>query len=429
MTQTLLESGIIKTVAIIICFWASTTVFAQDNGEPSRIDEVEQQLQSIGEVLEQQKKLKVSGYIQTQMQYGESGASLKVGAANENADKEFWRLGVRRGRIKFTYTEGFASGVFQLDITEKGVGFKDAYLNFKDIWVGTNAFRAGIFDRPFGYEIGYSSSQRESPERSTVFQTLFPDERDLGAMFVLQPGKTSPWNFIKFEGGLFAGNGIKSDTDSKKDFIAHLSAVKDIGNSMKLGLGLSGYWGNVYQGTENVYTMVGNAFVLNNNAENKGQFAKRRYFGIDAQANIISVLGMTKLHAEYLTGNQPGGKTGSKSPNTSALPTSDTYIRNFNGGYLMLVQDLGSLPLAAIVKYDWYDPNTKVSGNEVGNNGTDKGDIAYNTVGLGLLWRINTAIRIQAYFDMITNETSEYLAGYGENIKDNTFTLRVQYKF
>ena len=153
--------------------------------------------------------VKFSGYIQSQYQYGEKDAALKVGTSNENPEESFNRIGIRRGRFKLTATDGkLASGVFQVDVTEKGVGFKDAYLNLKDPWFNTIQLRAGIFDRPFGNEISYSSSRRESPERSTLFQTLFPEERDLGAMLILQPAKTSVWNILKLEAGLFAGNGI-----------------------------------------------------------------------------------------------------------------------------------------------------------------------------------------------------------------------------
>lgn len=141
---------------------------------------MEQSTQSIEENVKKLHKLKVSGYIQTQFQYGEEKASLKVGSKNENSAKSFNRVGVRRGRVKFTYQEGLVSGVFQIDVTEKVVNFKDVYLNLKHPWSRTNELRVGSFDCPFGYEIGYSSSRRESPERSTVFQTLFPDEIDLG---------------------------------------------------------------------------------------------------------------------------------------------------------------------------------------------------------------------------------------------------------
>ena len=104
--------------------------------------------------------------------------------------------------------------------------------------------RAVIFDRPLGYEISYSSSRRESPERSNVYQLICPDERDLGGMLVLQALKSAPWSILKLEAGLFAGNGIKLETDNKRDFIGHLSASRTI-NKVSLGLGASYYKGKV----------------------------------------------------------------------------------------------------------------------------------------------------------------------------------------
>ena len=419
-----------KMTILLGCLFIYAVVFAQQQEpELAPVEKLEQQTQSIEESVIKLQKFKVSGYIQTQFQYGEKDASLKVGTPNEDFEKSFNRVGIRRGRIKFTYEEGIASGVFQLDITEKGVGFKDVYLNLKDPWFGTSALRAGVFDRPFGYEISYSSSRRESPERSTIFQTLFPDERDLGGMLILQAAKTSTWNFLKLEAGLFAGNGIKQETDNRKDFIGHLSATKNIGSNANWGFGVSYYNGGVYQGTENVYTMQNKSFVLNDNASNKGKFAKREYFGFDGQFNIITLLGMTQLKGEYLLGTQPGGKSGSKSPNASTLSNTDTYIRNFCGGYVMLVQDFGTLPLSAVLKYDRYDPNTKISNNEIGQNGTDKGDVAYNTLGFGLLWRAGSNIRLQAYYELANNEKSENLIAFKNDLKDNVFTLRLQYKF
>ena len=404
-------------------------VNAQEEAKLNQKVKLEQQVKLQSEAIKELQKFNVSGYIQTQFQYGERDASLMVGSENENKEKPFNRFGIRRGRIKFTYQEGIASGVFQLDITERGVGFKDAYLNLKDPWLKTSALRIGVFDRPFGYEIGYSSSQRETPERSTIFQTLFPEERDLGGIVILQTSKTSPLNFLKLEAGLFAGNGIKQETDNRKDFIGHLSSNKDISHDLNLGFGLSYYNGRVYQGTENVYTLQDNAFVLNSDATNKGQFAKREYFGLDGQFNIKTLAGKTQLRGEYLCGIQPGSKSDSESPNSSTLPNTDTYIRKFSGGYVILIQDIGTSPFSAVVKYDYYDPNSKVSTSDIGLNETSIGDIASNTLGLGLLWRVVDNVRLQAYYELVNNEESENLEGYREDLKDNVFTLRMQYKF
>ncbi|MDR2980270.1 MAG: hypothetical protein LBV02_07520 [Bacteroidales bacterium] len=373
---------------------------------------------------------KVSGYIQGQYQFGEKDASLKVGSGNENPDEAFHRIGIRRGRIKFTYEGNIALGVFQLDMTEKGVGIKDAYFGIKDPWFNSaSMIKAGVFDRPFGNEISYSSSRRESPERSMIFQTLFPEERDLGIMLQLQAGKTSPWNILKLEVGLFAGNGIKMETDNRKDFIGHLSVNKDIGSNIKIGGGVSYYYGSVYQGSNKVYKMEENSFVLQDTLSSLNKFAKREYIGFDFQLNVSSILGITQLRAEYLFGQQPGAKSNSKSPNVSTLPAIDTYIRNFSGWYVILVQDFGSLPLSAVLKYDMYDPNTKISKNTIGLQNSSSGDVAYNTFGFGLLWRATNDIRIQAFYEIITNEKSESLAGYMVGKKDNVLTLRGQYRF
>lgn len=234
-------------LTVLICLIISGNVFTQAQNEKDlieRIEKLEKKNEEQNNALKKLKKLKVFGYIQGQYQWGEEDALLKVGSANENPEKAFNRLGIRRGRIKFVYEEGIATGVFQLDITEKGVGFKDAYLSIKEPWSKTNTLRIGVFDRPFGNEINYSSSRRESPERSTVFQTLFPEERDLGAMITLQAAKTSPLNIFKLEAGLFAGNGIKQETDNRKDFIGHLSVAKVLKN-IQLGGGVSYYNGGV----------------------------------------------------------------------------------------------------------------------------------------------------------------------------------------
>ena len=418
-----------KLIVLFCCLCLGMTGFAQQEIEETPIEKLEQQTQSIADNVTKLKKFKISGYVQLQFQYGEKDASLKVGAANANPEKSFYRVGIRRGRIKFTYEEGIASGVFQLDITEKGVGVKDVYFTIKDPWLGIAMIKGGIFDRPFGYEISYSSSRRESPERSTIFQTLFPDERDLGASITLQAPKTSPWSILKLEAGMFAGNGIKLETDNRMDFIGHLSANKNINDNIHWDLGVSYYYGGVYQGTENVFSMQDKSFILSDEASNKGKFAKREYFGFDGQFNVISLLGMTQLKGEYLFGTQPGGKSNSKSPNASTLPNTDTYIRNFSGGYVIFVQDLGKLPLSVVFKYDWYNPNTKVAKNDVGLNGTGMGDLAQSTIGFGMLWRATNSIRLQAFYEINNNEKTENITKVIEGIKNDVFTFRVQYKF
>ena len=373
-------------------------------------------------------KLHLSGYIQGQYQWGEEDASLKVGTANEKDKGSYSRLGLRRGRIKLTYEEKIVTTVIQIDFTEKGIALKDAYFNIEDPWTRCISLQAGIFKRPFGDELAPSSSKRESPERSIIFQTLFPDVRDVGAMITFNAPKSLPLNILRLEAGLFAGNGIKQETDSKRDFMGRLS-IGHKWENMTLRGTLSYYNGRVYQGSENIYTMYGNGFELNDNITNKGKYAKREYKGIGILFSAKSRLGITTVGSEYLSGQQPGTAESNKSPNSSSLPSHDTYIRNFRGGYITLVHKIGKSPFSAVAKYDWFDPNIKVAHNGIGENGTGIADIAKSTIGCGMLWDINNAIRLTTYYEFNRNETSTRLPDYSGDIKDDIFTLRLQYTF
>ncbi len=374
-------------------------------------------------------KLRVTGYVQTQFQIGEPAASLKVGGPNTHPDQNFNRFGVRRGRVKVQYEKGIVLGVIQIDATEKGLGLKDAYLKVSIPSFGTSSVQAGVFNRPFGYEVAYSSSRRETPERAIINTTLFPDERDLGVMATFQANKTSSWHFLKLDVGLFAGNGIQPDTDSRKDLMSRLSFHKSFQSEGSLSGGLSYYYGGVYQGTQNVYSISDQSFVLNSKVSNLGEFAKREYVGIDVQWSFKSLLGQTKFQGEYIIGKQPGTEFSSKSPNSSSVSTSDTYLRTIRGGYLTWVQSIGKLPVSMVAKLDWYDPNTRIARNEIGLGGTGIADVLYQTLGFGILWDIQENLRLLAHGEFLMNERSENLPFFARDLKDNVLTVRLQFKF
>lgn len=421
-----------KTFSLFLAFFLILLISAQ---EPN----VQRKIKKSG-------KLKVSGYVQPQWQIGEETASLQVGKQKQEDDQDelFNRLGIRRGRIRFFYDDGnLGSGGFQFNVTDKPglegaqVQIKELYLNVKAPWNKASSFQAGVFNRPFGFEVNYSSSSIESPERSRIISSLLPDECDLGGMIVLTPDESSPFHFLTFQGGFFAGNGINPETDNRKDFIGQLVATKSIGK-IHIGLGISYYNGGVFQTNDSVYSMNGNAFGLDADAANKGDYSKREYIGFDAQLKLKSTMGLTQLRGEYIFGTQPGTATGSCSPSRSQLPVhEDTYIRPFNGGYIMLIHNIGKSPFSAVLKYEIYDPNSAVNGNDIGANGsfTGKADIQYNTLGAGVYWQITPDIRTTLYYDMNTNETSSRLAStsykndFASDRKDNVLTMRVQYKF
>ncbi|MGE4567791.1 MAG: hypothetical protein AB7C90_01240 [Bacteroidales bacterium] len=421
---------IVRFCLLMLIFFSVFSVAYSQDEEGSPVEKLQQQTDLVAAAVEKLSKVKLTGYIQSQWQWTDKEGSLNIGNARTSAEEAtpFNRFGIRRGRVKIAYEESFGLAVFQLDMTEKGVGIKDAYLLVKEPLLNSFALKAGLFDRPFGYEISYSSSRRESPERSRVTTTLFPDERDLGAMLVIQAPKGHALNFLKLEAGLFGGNGVRQDTDSHKDFIGHLTASKTT-DKLKLGLGLSHYNGDLF--AENlIYEMKGSTFSEVSRDENT-YWAKRTYTGIDAQVMFESELGMTQLRGEWLAGTQPGTDKSTKSPNASILPSGATYMRNFQGAYLYFVQDILHTKHSFVAKYDYYDPNKDVKKREIGVAGSKTGaaDIAYTTIGLGWLYRFNASVRLMAYYDFVSNETSDNLSGYEKERKDNLFTLRLQYKF
>lgn len=413
------------------------------------VDTLNAKIENVKTDVELIKKLKITGYLQAQWQLADSNGikSFAGGDFPKNADNRFM---LRRGRVKFTYEGKLSQFVIQIDATEKGVSLKDAYVNFKDPWLQMFTVQGGVFNRPFGFEIAYSSSNRETPERARINQTLFPGERDLGAMLTIQPRKESRYNFIRLNAAVIAGNAIGLEIDSHKDFVGQLGIAKTTRNEkFKYAVGVSYYNGGVFQETKKVYTMttlsdgVTKGFVVDSTESNLGQFARREYYGADAQFSLDWGLGMTTLRGEYLFGKQPGSATSTKSPDNRSIPsplpgTIDTYNREFNGAYVYFIQNILHSRHEIVVKYDFYDPNTDVKGTDVTASVTSgentiktnlgSADIAYSTWGFGYNVRLAPNLKLMAYYDLVKNEKTG-IKGYSNDLKDNVFTLRLQFKF
>lgn len=436
---------------VLTCLFTSSALKAQETKDNP--DTLAQAIEKIQSDLLLLNKLKITGYVQAQYQKADTAGieSFAGGNFGSNLDNRFT---VRRGRFKLAYTNELSQYVLQVDVTEKGVGIKDAYASFTDRWTQMFSVTGGVFDRPFGYEISYSSSSRESPERSRLFQTLFPGERELGARLTFMPPKTSRFYFFKIEGGLFNGSGPSAvEYDKYKDFIGHISLFKNIANeNISLSGGASIYQGGWRQNTKYTWSThhvtladgsTGEAFMRD--SSKVGDKTPRQYYGFDGQVTFANnPLGITTLRGEYIAGVQSGVASSSASP--TAQPLTDAYIRNFKGGYFYFLQNLGKSKHQLVVKYDWYDPNTKVKGNEIGvavlkdpNYAPTTGaDIRYSTLGLGWIYRWNANVRLTFYYDIVTNETSNAASlrssnngatTYARDRKDNVLTLRLQYKF
>lgn len=376
--------------------------------------------------------IKITGYLQTQFQQTQSQgvSSFSGGDFAENSNNRFI---IRRGRLKIDRVDKYSSIVFQLDATQNGVNLMDGFIQLYHPDYKQFHFTAGLFNRPFGYSIVYSSGYRDFPERARVFQTIMPRERDIGGMLTYQPLK-----FLSGDLAVVNGSGLYArDYDSKKDIIGNISFKFDSlsGKRLHLGFGGSFYKGSVRNNTESYYTANGNGFIKNTDPSYKGANLKRNYFGGNIQLEYLHPLGTTTLKAEYVTGTQPGvaasgtitGNVASQSFTTQ--PLTDLYLRKFSGYYIWFTQQILQTKFNALIAYDVYDPNRKLSEKEIGlNNNTTAGDIRFSTLGYGFTYLMSTRVKFTAYNERVKNSPTQ-LESYKNDIKDDVFTIRLQYRW
>ncbi|RZK83133.1 MAG: porin [Pedobacter sp.] len=406
---------------IMLSLFLACPVFAftQNNNAPSSYEAHE---------------IAITGYLQTQYQKAQSAgiSSFSGGDFSKNSDERFM---IRRGRLKIDRADKYSSIVFQIDATQNGLTLMDAFIQFHQENSKSLLFTAGLFNRPFGYSIVYSSGYRDFPERSRVFQTLMPRERDIGAMITYKPAKLK---FLTADLAVVNGSGHNArDYDSKKDIIGNLGFKFDslMNKKFHLGFGASIYNGSVRSDTENYFRDNGVGFTKNTSPENINWYAKRNYYGVNVQMQYDNTFGATNFKAEYIEGIQPGVASSNSiagpvaSTSFNAQPATDLYLRDFAGYFLWLTQKISKTNITALLAYDVYDPNTNIGEKEIGpTNNTTAGDIKFSTMGYGLSYLINPRLKLTVYNEHVVNDRTN-LPLYVEDLKDDVFTTRLQYRW
>lgn len=463
-----------------------------------KISGVEERIATAEGDLAKLTKIKLSGYIQAQYLHYEASSAYPADV-----------FMLRRVRIKFQYepVDGVVF-VLQPDFVPGNITLKDAYVQLNDRWLKTFSIYAGKFNRP-NYEVEYSSSSREAPERSRVIRAIYPDERATGAKLEIAPPKIP----LKVQLALFNGNDgltipdaagvninpLNNDFDNHKDLMGRVTYTFKLGQIGALGIGAHGYYGMIKANTTDV---LKSDYSYNKSLDNIGKLIRKNWVGFEAQL-YFDFLGGLALKGEYIFGinGTPGytSKTSVISPMTSAIKNDTLTLttlttntlnskpaieKNFNGYYIYLIKNIGKHHQVA-VRYDYYDPNTKVSSDQIGlakwdvgikTTVTDKftyagtdpvvatnaqtktvvvnnlksnaGDIKYETITLAYSYFFDDNIKIMLGYEIplnkkvgvdakgIGNVTSSYTVNgetgvydYSNVIKQNTLTLRLQVKF
>ncbi|MGD0341638.1 MAG: porin [Bacteroidales bacterium] len=358
-------------------------------------------------------KIKISGYIQSQWDY----YSKDLVKTNEPTNTFY----IRRARLKFTYEP--ADGVkfvLQPDFSTGNLTLKDAYAVVNVPFLKDWTLWAGQFNRP-DYEVEYSSSQREVLERSRFIRAIYPGEREIGAKMEYI-GSIIPLKFqLMVMNGDFTGTTAK-DVDSKKDIMTRLVySVKMPSAGLGIDFGVNGYFGGNRAKT-NQYVLESNGVL---DSTNVGDYLKKQWYGAEIQI-FADVLGGLALKGEYVAGTNSTPSTISATSTMAQKMASPNTVMNFSGYYVYLIKNIGSKN-QFVAKYDYYDPNTKLSGDAAGAN------VYYKTLTLAWQYYLNDNIRISVNYEMPQNEKSasvKNIAGTGDTqLKDNTLGIRIQAKF
>ena len=352
-------------------------------------------------------KIKVSGYIQSQWE--SYGADLEKSNGYNNT---FY---IRRARIKFTYEalDG-VKFVLQPDFSTGNISLKDAYAVVNIPKLKNWTLWAGQMNRP-DYEVEYSSSQREVLERSRVIRTIYPGEREVGVKLEYA-GTKIPLKFqLMAMNGNFTGAQAK-DVDSQKDIMARLVySVKLPGAGIGIDFGPNVYYGGNLSKNNKYFK---NSDGTLDSLKSVWKYLNKNWVGGEIQI-FADVLGGMAIKGEYIMGINSSPGTVAATSTMAQMLASPSLYNNFSGYYIYFIKNIGPKN-QFVAKYDYYDPNTKLSGDAAGNN------IYYKTWTLAWQYYLNDFIRISLNYEMPKNEIN---ASNPTDKKDNTLGVRIQAKF
>ncbi len=421
------------------------------------------------------KKLKIGGLVQAQYVY-----RTDTNLVSTSRPMQQGLFQVRRGRLKATYEAGNGSiYVMQYNLNQTGLTAQDMYVKWDEPWLKTFSVQMGLQDIPFGFEAGYSSSTMETLERSRFERNaMLADEKDVGVILGIAP-KVPGLDAFAIKVAALNGFGAADAGQDPKCFVGRLNLGKnfyDAGVGLDLGasyymdsrLAAAAYvtpvmprkavkykrdslklYDSVTAVTEVKEVKAGEYHVIDGTTNYK--FAEVRkeleanLIGLDAQLSVdvsfIPGLAGAKIMGEYYTGTA----LGTSGDNKRTAYGANLYQREVMGWYATYVQNIGKT-FQTVVRYDVYDPNTSVEGDDIGKptadgkkiaNGTSKADLAYYTWYFGLNTFLNGNTKLSIGYNLVENETTSSkllwsavpVNNFTEEINDDEVTVRLQFAY
>ena len=212
-------------------------------------------------------------------------------------------------------------------------------------------------------------------------------------------------------------------------FLSGGQRVKQVGRfptkGLDIDLGAHGFFGStkILPGTTILDASGNTTFTDENNnpfTPKVGDALKKNWFGGEMQL-YYDFLGGLAIKTEYIAGTFSGTN------NAAQLNTAFTgnKVRDFAGYYASFIKNIGKHH-QAVVRYDSFDPNSKLSGDAV----KTANDLKYDTWSLGWQYFYDENVKIVLSYVMPKNEISNTVGGdFVKDRKDNTFTIRLQASF
>lgn len=347
-------------------------VMAQ-SAEPKE-EELREEIERARKTLDFFSRLRIGGYIQAQYVHDERSVDETTGpAGTRNLDQ----FSVRRGRIKFTYQAGPVSRfVLQPDLSSSGAALKDGYMELTEPWTAwRHTLTAGQFIWPFGFEVMYSSNDRELPEYSRMIRTLFPGEHDRGLML----------SGIGFSGKMNYRLALVNGTGTTQPF--DFNKRKDLVGRAGYSSGGFAFGASFYRGAE----------LVSLGGLTPGREFDKQRTGVDFQ--WTTPLPGFRVRGESIRGVQP------PAPGT---PVSLARAADVAGWYFYAIQNVGTRHQFAL-RLDQYDPDTTLRGNATRTLG---GAYTFH-------WDRNSKV-------MIAHEQPRLQV---DDPPDDVWTIRYQYSF
>ncbi len=433
--QDIINDSIVKTISIDSLKQSIDEHTAKFSDTDERLSVIESELAKLS-------KIKISGYIQSQYDmydFQDYKGPVSGSNANQPVTNSFY---IRRARIKFGYeTLDGIKFVLQPDFAVDKVSLKDVYVILNDRWfMNTYSLTVGQFNR-LNYDVEFTSNIREFLERARMTTTLYPNERDLGAKleanFMTKYEVPLKLQLAAFNGNFgegAIGNQVR-DIDSNKDVMVRATySFAFTSKGLGIDIGTHGYFGSTKVLTPAPKTdgTAGAPVVFSDSNNNNftpsvGDTLKKDWFGVETQI-YYDFLGGTSLKAEYIKGTI----SGSTNPLVVYSAYNANKVRDFKGFYFSFTKNVGKLFQAAI-RYDSFDPNSKVSNSQV----TRADDLKYNTWTFAWQYFYDENVKIVLGYTLPINEQSDSISGASgldfatsqKDKKDNTFSIRLQARF